>query len=192
MLSIVLLLPTAFLQKRHNVLLGEAKLAHAGQKFRDAFSCDLLSYLTNHFSVLRYIASARAVGEHQALALHFRKRTLREKMELVQSGSAECVKNFLPLMDDLQRALEAIEKSNDLEALREGVKLIAQKFRETLKKQNVKEIEALGLELDTDHHEAVARFDAGKEKKGKIVDVVQPGYKMGDKVLRFAKVVVGE
>ena len=120
---------------------------------------------------------------------NFRKRTLREKMELVQSGSAECVKNFLPLMDDLQRALEAIEKSNDLEALREGVKLIAQKFRETLKKQNVKE---LGLELDTDHHEAVARFDAGKEKKGKIVDVVQPGYKMGDKVLRFAKVVVGE
>lgn len=123
---------------------------------------------------------------------NFRKRTLREKMELVQSGSAECVKNFLPLMDDLQRALEAIDKSNDLEALREGVKLIAQKFRETLKKQNVKEIEALGLELDTDHHEAVARFDAGKEKKGKIVDVVQPGYKMGDKVLRFAKVVVGE
>lgn len=123
---------------------------------------------------------------------NFRKRTLREKMELVQSGSVECVKNFLPLMDDLQRALEAIEKSNDLEALREGVKLIAQKFRETLKKQNVKEIEALGLELDTDHHEAVARFDAGKEKKGKIVDVVQPGYKMGDKVLRFAKVVVGE
>ena len=123
---------------------------------------------------------------------NFRKCTLREKMELVQSGSAECVKNFLPLMDDLQRALEAVEKSNDLEALREGVKLIAQKFRETLKKQNVKEIEALGLELDTDHHEAVARFDAGKEKKGKIVDVVQPGYKMGDKVLRFAKVVVGE
>ena len=128
----------------------------------------------------------------QAAFDNFRKRTLREKMELVQSGSAECVKNFLPLMDDLQRALEAIEKSNDLEALREGVKLIAQKFRETLKKQNVKEIEALGLELDTDHHEAVARFDAGKEKKGKIVDVVQPGYKMGDKVLRFAKVVVGE
>ena len=123
---------------------------------------------------------------------NFRKRTLREKMELVQSGSAECVKNFLPLMDDLQRALEAIEKSNDLEALREVVKLIAQKFRETLKKQNVKEIEALGLELDTDHLESVARFDAGKEKKGKIVDVVQPGYKMGDKVLRFAKVVVGE
>ena len=123
---------------------------------------------------------------------NFRKRTLREKMELVQSGSAECVENFLPLMDDLQRALEAIEKSNDVEALREGVKLIAQKFRETLKKQNVKEIEALGLELDTDHHEAVARFDAGKEKKGKIVDVVQPGYKMGDKVLRFAKVVVAE
>ena len=128
----------------------------------------------------------------EAEIAEWQDKYLRLQAELVQSGSAECVKNFLPLMDDLQRALEAIEKSNDLEALREGVKLIAQKFRETLKKQNVKEIEALGLELDTDHHEAVARFDAGKEKKGKIVDVVQPGYKMGDKVLRFAKVVVGE
>lgn len=77
------------------------------------------------------------------------------------------MKNFLPLMDDLQRALEAIEKSNDLEALREGVKLIAQKFRETLKKQNVKEIEALGLELDTDHHEAVAVSMPGRRRRAR-------------------------
>ena len=82
--------------------------------------------------------------------------------------------------------------SDDIEALRAGVGLIAQKFHEVLRSCGVSEIEAKGLELDTDHHEAVARFDAGKEKKGKIVDVVQPGYKMGDKVLRFAKVVVGE
>lgn len=123
---------------------------------------------------------------------NFRKRTLREKMELVQTGGAEVVKNFLPLMDDLQRALAAIEKSDDLDALREGVKLIAQKFSETLRRQNVTEIEALGMELDTDLHEAVARFDAGEQKRGRIVDVVQTGYKMGDKVLRFAKVVVGE
>ena len=123
---------------------------------------------------------------------NFRKRTLREKMELVQTGGAEVVKNFLPLLDDLNRALAAIEKSSDVAALGEGVKLIAQKFSETLKRQNVTEIEALGLALDTDLHEAVARFDAGEEKRGLIVDVIQPGYKMGDKVLRIAKVVVGE
>lgn len=123
---------------------------------------------------------------------NFRKRTLREKMELVQSGGAEVIKNFLPLMDDLQRALAAIEKSNDLEALREGVKLISQKFSETLKRQNVNEIQSLGHELNTDLHEAVAKFSAGKEQKGKIVDVIQSGYTLGDKVLRFAKVVVGE
>ncbi|MDE5730787.1 MAG: nucleotide exchange factor GrpE [Alistipes sp.] len=123
---------------------------------------------------------------------NFRKRTLREKMELVQTGGAEAVKSFLPLMDDLNRALAAIGKSSDVAALGEGVKLIAQKFSETLKRQNVTEIEALGLALDTDLHEAVARFDAGEEKRGLIVDVIQPGYKMGDKVLRFAKVVVGE
>lgn len=123
---------------------------------------------------------------------NFRKRTLREKMELVQTGGAEVVKNFLPLADDLNRAAAAIEKSNDVAALGEGVKLIVQKFSETLKRQNVTEIEALGLALDTDLHEAVARFDAGEEKRGLIVDVIQPGYKMGDKVLRFAKVVVGQ
>lgn len=123
---------------------------------------------------------------------NFRKRTLREKMDLVQNGGADTVKKFLPLMDDVQRALAAIEKSDDVKALREGVKLIAQKFNDTLKQQNVTPIPAVGLELDTDHHEAVARVEAGEENRGKIVDVVQPGYMMGDKVLRFAKVVVGK
>ena len=123
---------------------------------------------------------------------NFRKRTLREKMDLVQNGGADTVKKFLPLMDDVQRALAAIEKSDDVNALREGVKLIAQKFGDTLKQQNVTEIPAVGLDLDTDRHEAVARVPAGTESSGKIVDVVQAGYMMGDKVLRFAKVVVGE
>ena len=123
---------------------------------------------------------------------NFRKRTLREKMELVQSGSAECVKNFLPLMDDLQRALEAIEKSNDLEALREGVKLIAQKFRETLKKQNVKEIEALGLELDTDHHEAVAVSMPGRRRRARSSMWYSPVTRWATRCCVFAKVVVGE
>ena len=126
---------------------------------------------------------------------NYRKRTLREKMELVQSGSAECVKNFLallPVRDDVQRAVEAMEKSDDIAALRAGVNLIAQKFTEALRQRGVTEIEAKGNEFDADLHEAVAKFAAGEENKGRVIDVVQTGYMLGDKVLRFAKVVVGE
>ncbi len=123
---------------------------------------------------------------------NYRKRTLREKMDLVQNGGADTLKAFLPVVDDVDRAVVAMGKSDDIEALRQGVDLIAAKFGEILKQQGVVEIEALGLELDTDHHEAIARFAAGEEQKGKIIDVVQKGYIMGDKVLRFAKVVVGE
>lgn len=94
--------------------------------------------------------------------------------------------------DDMDRAVEAMAGSDDIEALRAGVGLIAQKFHEVLRSCGVSEIEAKGLELDTDHHEAVARFQAGEEQRGKIVDVVQKGYRLRDKVLRFAKVVVGE
>ncbi|MFI3264455.1 MAG: nucleotide exchange factor GrpE [Rikenellaceae bacterium] len=123
---------------------------------------------------------------------NYRKRTLREKMDLVQNGGADTLKAFLPVIDDVDRAVVAMGKSDDIEALRQGVDLIAAKFGEILKQRGVVEIEALGLELDTDHHEAIARFAAGEEQKGKIIDVVQKGYIMGDKVLRFAKVVVGE
>ncbi len=123
---------------------------------------------------------------------NFRKRTLKEKMELVQSGGSETVKAFLPVIDDIQRAEVAMAKSDDIAALREGVTLISQKLIETLKQRGVVEIEAVGLALDTDRHEAVAKFAAGDDKKDTIIDVVQKGYVMGDKVLRFAKVVVGE
>ncbi len=123
---------------------------------------------------------------------NYRKRTLKEKLELTQLGGAEVIKAFLPVVDDMQRATVAMEKSDDIEALRNGVTLISQKMAETLKQRGVEEIEAVGLPLDTDHHEAVARFAAGEEQKDKIIDVVQSGYKMGERVLRFAKVVVGE
>ncbi len=123
---------------------------------------------------------------------NYRKRTLKEKMDLVQSGGSDVIKAFLPVVDDVQRAVEAMSKSEDVEAMRSGVTLIAQKFEETLKQRGVVEIEAIGMELDTDHHEAIARFAAGEEKSGKITDVVQRGYMMGEKVIRFAKVVVGE
>ena len=123
---------------------------------------------------------------------NYRKRTLREKMELVERGGADVIKAMLPVADDMDRAVEAMAGCDDIEALRAGVGLIAQKFHEVLRSCGVSEIEAKGLELDTDHHEAVARFQAGEEQRGKIVDVVQKGYRLRDKVLRFAKVVVGE
>ncbi len=123
---------------------------------------------------------------------NYRKRTLREKMDLVQSGGADTIKAFLPVVDDMDRAVVAMAKSEDIIALRQGVDLIAAKFSEILKQRGVAEIEAMGLELDTDHHEAIARFAAEEDQKGRIIDVVQKGYMLGDKVLRFAKVVVGE
>lgn len=123
---------------------------------------------------------------------NYRKRTLREKMELVETGGQDVLKAVLPVVDDVQRAVEAMAKSDDVEALRKGVELIAQKFTETLKQKKVVAIEAKGLLFDEELMEAVAKFPAGEEQKGKVIDVVQTGYMLGDKVLRFAKVVVGE
>lgn len=123
---------------------------------------------------------------------NFRKRTLREKMELVQSGSAECVKNFLPLMDDLQRAREADEKSNDLEALREGVKLIRTEVQGNAQETEFEGDRGARTGVGYRHHEAVARFRCREGEEGQDRRCGTAGYKMGDKVLRFAKVVVGE
>ena len=123
---------------------------------------------------------------------NFRKRTLREKMDLVQSGGADVLKTMLSVLDDVYRAVEASEKSEDINALREGEKLVAQKFGDALRQKGVTEIEAQGKEFDSDLHEAVARFAAGEDKRGKVIDVVQRGYMLGEKVLRYAKVVVGE
>ncbi len=123
---------------------------------------------------------------------NYRKRTLREKMELVQTGGEDVVKAMLNVLDDLERAVKAMETAEDVAAVREGVVLIAQKFHDTLKTKNVHEIEAMDLALDTDFHEAVAKIPVDEAHKGKIVDVVQKGYKMGDKVIRHAKVVVGD
>ncbi|MBQ8544810.1 MAG: nucleotide exchange factor GrpE [Alistipes sp.] len=123
---------------------------------------------------------------------NYRKRTLREKMDLVASGGSDVIKSMLSVLDDMYRAVAASEKSEDIAALREGEKLVLQKFEEALRQKNVTEIEAQDKEFDPDFHEAVARFAAGEEKKGKVIDVVQRGYMLGEKVLRYAKVVVGE
>ena len=123
---------------------------------------------------------------------NFRKRTLREKMALVESGGSDAWKAVLPVLDDMERAIAASEKSEDIAALREGEKLIYNKFIDIMRQKGVVEIEALDKDFDADLQEAVARFDAGKEKSGRVIDVVQRGYKMGEQVLRYAKVVVGE
>lgn len=123
---------------------------------------------------------------------NFRKRTLREKMELVETGGRDVLLEMLPVRDDVERAVAAMEKSDDIEALRTGVTLISQKFTEALRRRGVVEIECKGKEFDADLCEAVAKFPAGEEQAGKVIDVVQTGYKLGERVLRFAKVVVGE
>ena len=123
---------------------------------------------------------------------NFRKRTIREKMDLIQSGGSDVLKAILPILDDMQRATAASEKSDDINALREGERLVVQKFIDTLRQKKVVEIEALDAPFDENLHEAVARFAAGEDKKGKVIDVIERGYMLGDKVLRFAKVVVGE
>ena len=123
---------------------------------------------------------------------NYRKRTLKEKMSLVESGGENVIKALLPVVDDVDRALAAMEKSDDVEALRGGVRLISQKFNEVMRQQGVSEIETVGKEFDVDVHEAVARFPIDGKNSGEIIDVVQKGYKLGDKVIRYAKVVVAE
>ena len=123
---------------------------------------------------------------------NYRKRTLREKMELIESGGEDVIKLMLGVMDDFDRALNAMQSATDVASVREGVELISQKMRDALKTKGVSEIEAVGEALDTDLHEAVAKFPAGDDKKGKVIDVVQKGYKLKEKVIRYAKVVVGE
>ncbi|MBQ1952560.1 MAG: nucleotide exchange factor GrpE [Alistipes sp.] len=123
---------------------------------------------------------------------NYRKRTLREKMELVETGGKEVLLAMLPVKDDVERAVAAMFKTEDLESVRQGVQLIAQKFTEALKQRGVTQIEVVGQPFDEEVAEAVARFAAGEEQKGLVIDCVQTGYRLGERVLRFAKVVVGE
>lgn len=123
---------------------------------------------------------------------NYRKRTLKEKMELAAAGGEEVIKAMLPILDDMDRALEAMGKTEDVESVRSGIELISHKLRDMLKSKGLKEIEAIGQELDTDYHEAVAKFQAGPDKKGKVIDIAQKGYQLKDKVIRHSKVVVGE
>ncbi len=123
---------------------------------------------------------------------NFRKRTIKEKMELVERGSEGAWKAILPVLDDMERAVAASAKSDDIVALREGETLVMKKFEGVLNTAGIKAIECVGMPFNEEEQEAVARFAAGEDKRGLVIDCVQRGYKMGDHVLRYAKVVVGE
>ena len=123
---------------------------------------------------------------------NFRKRTLKEKMELVERGCEGAWKAILPILDDMERAIAASHKSEDIEALRQGEELVMKKFESVLQAAGITAIDCVGKPFNEDEQEAVARFAAGEDKRGLVIDCVQRGYKMGDHVLRYAKVVVGE
>lgn len=124
---------------------------------------------------------------------NYRKRTMREKADLIKMGGEGALKNLLPVIDDFERALQNIRSTEDLDALREGVDLIYTKFMGYLGQQGVKAIEAVGKPFDTEEFEAIATIPAPQaELKGKVIDCVQTGYTLYDKVLRHARVVVGE
>ena len=123
---------------------------------------------------------------------NYRRRTNKEKLELMATAGERIFKEMLPLVDDMERAVDAMEKTDDIDAVREGIKLIQQKFLSFLDKEDVHAIETDGVDFNTDEHEAITTFAAGEEQKGKVIDCTQRGYKLGEKVIRFAKVVVGE
>ncbi|MDK2841540.1 MAG: molecular chaperone GrpE [Anaerophaga sp.] len=124
---------------------------------------------------------------------NFRKRTLREKMELSKSAGEGLLLALLPVIDDFDRARAHLGTASDLDAVKEGIDLIYNKFQEFLKQHGVTEIETEEQEFDSEWHEAVTKIPAPSEdKKGKIIDCIQKGYKLNDKVIRYPKVVVGE
>ena len=124
---------------------------------------------------------------------NYRKRTMKEKAELILNGGEKSISSILPIVDDFERALKNMETATDVAAVKEGVELIYNKFMSVLGQNGVKVIETKEQPLDTDYHEAIAVIPAPNEAlKGKILDCVQTGYILNDKVIRHAKVVVGE
>lgn len=124
---------------------------------------------------------------------NYRKRTLKEKADLIINANENLLKDILPVVDDFERGIDHIDKSEDLEALRTGIHLIYSKFSEFLKQKGIKEIEAKGQPFDLDLHEAMTKIPAPSETdKGKVLDVIEKGYTLNEKVIRYAKVIVGD
>jgi len=124
---------------------------------------------------------------------NFRRRTIKEKADLIKSGGESVLVNILPVIDDFERALDSMKEVSDEDVAKHGTLLIYSKFQEFLKQNNVKEIQAQNEIFDVDMHEAITKIPAPSEElKGKVVDVIQKGYCLNEKVIRFAKVVIGE
>ena len=123
---------------------------------------------------------------------NFRRRTNKEKLDLMTTAGERIFCDMLPLVDDFERAKVAMAKSDDINAVRDGIELIYNKFVAFLGANNVKAIDTTDADFNTDVHEAITTFAAGEDKKGKVIDCTQTGYTLGEKVIRFAKVVVGE
>ena len=157
--------------------------------------------LTHEEQLEKELEDAQAVIEEQKdkyLRLsaefdNYRKRTMKEKAELILNGGEKSISSILPVIDDFERAIKTMETAKDVKAVKEGVELIYNKFMATLAQNGVKVIETKDQPLDTDYHEAIAVIPApSEEQKGKILVCVQTGYTLNDKVIRHAKVVVGE
>lgn len=124
---------------------------------------------------------------------NFRKRTLKEKSELIKNAAEGAMKDLLPVVDDFERALDALRQSTDIEGVRTGIDLIYNKFVKYLEQKGVKAIDSTDADFNTEYHEAVTTFPTDDEsKKGKVIDTVLKGYMLNDKVLRHSKVVVGQ
>jgi molecular chaperone GrpE len=124
---------------------------------------------------------------------NYRKRTLREKMDLTKVANEDILLKILPVMDDFERALQTMNEVTDCKAMKEGIDLIHTKFKDFLTSNGVKEINAMNQKFDMDLHEAITKIPApSKKMKGKIIDVVEKGYYLNDKVIRYSKVVIGE
>ena len=157
--------------------------------------------LTHEEQLEKELEDAQAVIEEQKdkyLRLsaefdNYRKRTMKEKAELILNGGEKSISSILPVIDDFERAIKTMETAKDVKAVKEGVELIYNKFMAVVAQNGVKVIETKDQPLDTDYHEAIAVIPApSEEQKGKILDCVQTGYTLNDKVIRHAKVVVGE
>lgn len=122
---------------------------------------------------------------------NFRRRTAKEKMELISTANAELIKAVLPVVDDFQRGISSFENATEIEPLKEGVSLIYQKLIKTLESKGLKPMDSTGQVFDAEIHESIAQFPAGDDQKGKVIEETEKGYFLNDKVIRYAKVVVG-
>lgn len=157
--------------------------AHEKDKIKEALKAGEEKYNELHDKYLRLVAEFD----------NYRKRTLKERSELIKTAGDEVLKRILPVIDNFERALKAMDQANDVTALKEGVVLIYNHFNDFIQQQGIREIAALNEPFNFDLHEAVATVPAPTgDQKGKIIDVVEKGYILHDKVIRFSKVVVGE